>query len=125
MIEKDLVFSIHNQLLQKYGGEPGIRDEEHFLSAISRPYQAIDGKEVYGNSVKKAAALLESMSISRPFHSGNIRTAYVLYRYILLLDGIDIAADEEEKFNFMYSVTTGAMSFEKIVNWTEGRIIRL
>ena len=55
------VESIHEILLDKFGGSKGIRDQGILESAINRPVQTFDQKELYPEPVDKAAAIFESI----------------------------------------------------------------
>jgi len=78
------VEEIHKILIAKFGGSHGVRDYGTLLSALSRPYQTFDGKDLYPTAIQKAAALIESILINHPFIDGNKRTGYVLMRLLLI-----------------------------------------
>lgn len=124
-MDKAAAISVHNALVKAFGGNAGIRDEEHLSSALARSNQRIDGNPVYDTHAKKASALLESIIINHPFLESNARTGYALYRYSLLESGFDIVATEEEKYSFVLKIAKGNLSFDKILAWTEERIVRL
>lgn len=46
-------------------------------SAVNRPFQTFDEKELYPDLFEKAAVLLESIVKNHPFIDGNKRTGYV------------------------------------------------
>jgi death-on-curing protein len=72
---------IHQILIGEFGGSQGIRDKEALSSALARPFQTFDNKDLYTTPVHKAASLIESILINHPFVDGNKRTGYVLMRY--------------------------------------------
>lgn len=45
---------IQSILIERFGGTPGLRDKNLLESAILRPYQTFDKKELYSSSVEKA-----------------------------------------------------------------------
>lgn len=75
---------IHNILIDRHGGKVGVRDQKLLESALSRPYQTFDKKELYKSPIEKAASLIESLInnhhiakdpfILEPFHYGLIIT---------------------------------------------------
>jgi len=77
MITLQEVESIHEILIEKFGGSKGIRDRDILESAINRPYQTFDQKDLYPLPIDKAAAIFESLISNHPFVDGNKRTAYV------------------------------------------------
>jgi len=117
MIDIHEVEKIHDILIDRFGGAKGIRDKASLESAINRPYQTFDGKELYANPIDKAAALFESMISNHPFIDGNKRTAYVLMRLTLKVYHLDIAIGQDEKFEFVMSAARGELTFDQIRTW--------
>ena len=117
MITLKEVQSIHEVLIDKFGGSKGIRDRGILESAINRPYQTFDQNELYPLPVDKAAAIFESIISNHPFVDGNKRTAYVLMRLILLENNLDIHAEHDEKYEFVISAAKGEIKFDKIREW--------
>ncbi|MEP4533487.1 MAG: type II toxin-antitoxin system death-on-curing family toxin [Cyclobacteriaceae bacterium] len=119
MISEKEVLEIHNILIERFGGANGVRDKELLDSALNRPYQTFDGKPLYPRPIDKAAAILESIVKNHPFADGNKRTGYVLARLLLLKEGQDIYAEQEQKYQFVILVSTGEVSFDEIREWFE------
>ena len=57
---------IHNLLIDTFGGSHGIRDLSALESALARPFQTFDNKELYSTPVDKAASLIESILNKHP-----------------------------------------------------------
>ena len=110
---------IQTILIQRFGGTEGIRDKNALHSALSRPRQSFDGKELYPGPIEKAAALIESILSNRPFVDGNKRTGYVLMRLLLNHRGYDINASQDDKYNFVVNIAAGKFNFNDIVIWLE------
>jgi death-on-curing protein len=70
MISLDETLQIHEILIGKFGGLSGIRDLGILESAINRPYQTFDQKELYPDAQDKAAAIFESVISNHPFIDG-------------------------------------------------------
>jgi len=117
MITLREVEGIHEILIEKFGGSKGIRDRGILESAINRPFQTFDQKELYPLPVDKAAAIFESIISNHPFVDGNKRTAYVLMRLILLEHKLNIYADQNEKYEFVISAAKGEIKFDSIREW--------
>ena len=117
--------AIHVQeiLVDKFGGTKGIRDYGLLDSAISRPFQTFDQKELYPTPIEKAAALIESIVINHPFLDGNKRIGYVLMRLLLMDYQLDISATEDEKYDFVISVANGSMKYPEIIKWIAEKAI--
>jgi death-on-curing protein len=116
MIEIKDVLNIHNILIDKFGGSKGIRDQGLLESAINRPFATFDSLELYQSPEQKSAAILESILINHPFIDGNKRTAYVLMRLILLENGLDIVADQNEKYEMVILASTGKIDLTRFWN---------
>ena len=117
MISFNEVLNIHSLLIEKFGGLTGIRDKDLLDSSIHRPFATFDSKDLYPSTVDKAAAILESIVKNHPFIDGNKRTGYTLMRLILLSDGLDISASEDEKYEFVIGIAEGKMTFDRIQTW--------
>ena len=110
---------IHKILIDTFGGAHGIRDISALESALKRPFQTFDNKELYPTAIDKAAALAESILNNHPFIDGNKRTGYVLMRLFLLENGRDINATQQDKYDFVIGIASGKIRFEEIVTWLE------
>ncbi|MEI7724937.1 MAG: type II toxin-antitoxin system death-on-curing family toxin [Bacteroidota bacterium] len=117
MIKVDLVITIHELLIEKYGGIHGIRDSKGLNSAITRPFMTFDQQELYPTPISKAAALIESLICNHPFLDGNKRIGYVMMRFFLLQNKLDIKATQSEKYNFVIKIANGQIQFEQILTW--------
>jgi death-on-curing protein len=122
MIRLNDVLNIHDILIDKFGGTKGVRDQGALESAINRPYATFGELDLYPSQIEKAAAIFESVLINHPFLDGNKRTAYVLMKLILLEDGLDIYADQDEKYQMVISASKGDIRFAEIVKWLQNRI---
>lgn len=122
MIELRDVLNIHNILIDKFGGSKGVREQGTLESAINRPFATFDNQDLYPTPSDKAAAILESILINHPFVDGNKRTAYVLMRLILLDNGLDLVAHQDDKYKMVISASTGDMRFEDIRSWIQSRL---
>ena len=117
MIKIEVVTNLHEILINKYGGVHGVRDYNALESAINRPFMTFDQNELYPSPIDKAAALIESIISNHPFIDGNKRIGYVLMRYFLLENDLDIKATQSEKFDFVIKIAQGQLPFEQIRSW--------
>lgn len=124
MIDIGEVIRIQNILIDEFGGSKGIRDIKLLDSAINRPFQTFDKKDLYPSPVEKSAAIFESIIINHPFIDGNKRIAYVLMRLLLLQYNLDINANQDEKYDFVIKAAKGELNYESIKNWIFSRILQ-
>jgi death-on-curing protein len=119
MISENEVLEIHSILIERFGGSSRIRDKELLNSALNRPYQTFDNKELYPTPIDKAAAIIESIVKNHPFTDGNKRTGYVLARLLLMKEKRDIIANQDQKYQFVIAISRGELNFEQIRKWLE------
>jgi death-on-curing protein len=124
MIDLKVVESIHNILIDRFGGIKGIRDLGSLEAALARPLATFDKIDLYPSTIEKASSLFESLIINHPFIDGNKRIAHVLMRIILLQDGIDISASQEEKYKFVISASKGEYRFDEIRKWLNDHLTK-
>ena len=124
MIDLKTVEKIHHVLIDEFGGSKGIRDLGALQAAIARPFATFDLQDLYPTAVEKAVAVFESIIINHPFIDGNKRTAYLLMRLILIEEGFDLIATQDEKYVMVIAASKGEIRFEEIKLWLLGKVIR-
>lgn len=122
MISIEEVLQIHEILIERFGGSDGVRDIRLLDASISRPFNTFDQNELYPSITDKAAAIIESIVKNHPFIDGNKRTGYTLMRLLLLDQGLDINATEDEKYDFVIGIASGKFNFDQIKNWIEIKV---
>jgi death-on-curing protein len=80
----------HKQLIDRYGGAPGVRDVGALESALRRPQTGY-----YDTIIEEAAALLESLVQNHPFVDGNKRVAFAVVDVFLRINGYSIVASSK------------------------------
>lgn len=125
MISLNQAEQVHKILIEQFGGALGVRDSGALASALSRPFQTFEGKELYPTVIQKAASIIESILSNHPFIDGNKRTGYVLMRLLLIEQGYDIKATQEEKYNFVIRIASGKSNLNDIIYWLEHYTIKL
>lgn len=75
----------------------GVRDLGLIEVALLRPQTGY-----YADLIEEAAALWESLAMNHGFIDGNKRVAYACLELFLQLNGIDVAADNDEIERFIY-----------------------
>ncbi|WP_459554564.1 type II toxin-antitoxin system death-on-curing family toxin [Lacunimicrobium album] len=85
-------------------------------SAVARPKQ----KYHYGNVTdvcELAAAYAFGIARNHPFTDGNKRAAYLVMRTFLILNGLDMEASEDEKYDLMIALASGQLSDDQLADW--------
>ncbi|AKS43262.1 type II toxin-antitoxin system death-on-curing family toxin [Wenzhouxiangella marina] len=116
-ISARLAVAIHQRQLAEHGGPDGIRDQAMLESALARPLQ----RHAYGGSdidiPELAAAYAYGMARNHPFVDGNKRTAYVLCRTFLVLNGWDLRNPLEDRYPTFLALAAGELEESELADW--------
>jgi len=85
---EDILF-IHEQEIQKAGGDPNIRAEQDIQACADAPKVSFDG-EYLNDLFEMAASYIICLTIRHPFVDGNKRTALASALTFLYLNGYEV-----------------------------------
>ncbi len=123
-ISEEEAITIHSRQLAEHGGGDGVRDMGLLQSAMARPQNAFHYNQV--NSLAKLAACYGyGIAKNHAFIDGNKRTAYVVMRTFLLVNGYSLNATKEEKYLTMYDLAQGHLTEEQLADWLESTLYQL
>jgi len=110
-----VVFSVHEELLARFGGLSGLRDEALLDSALNRPRNtfAYDEPDLFDLAAEYALGIVKN----HPFLDGNKRTAFMAVYIFLGLNGQDLDALEEKVVIQTRSLASGEISCEDYAMW--------
>jgi len=91
------------------GGDPAVRDYGLLESALARPQASAFGEDAYPDLYRKAAALLHSLARNHALVDGNKRIALAGTIGFLGMNGIRLTLNNDEAYNLVMSVATGAL----------------
>ena len=111
------VLYLYQQIVQQTGGTVGLRDEGLLESAVYRPQASFGGQDLYPDVFSKAAALGHSIILNHPFVDGNKRIGFEAMRLMLRLNGQDIHASLEAKYDFVIDIAKGKLTEQAIADW--------
>ncbi|MDQ2635790.1 MAG: type II toxin-antitoxin system death-on-curing family toxin [Actinomycetota bacterium] len=92
------------------GPQVGVRDYGLLESALARPRASVFGQDAYPDVFVKAAALTNSLAPNHALVDGNKRLAWTACRTFLAINGQWISASEDDRFDFVIRVATGAVA---------------
>ncbi len=117
-IEPDVVIAIHDQQIAEHGGSMGIREMGLIESALSRPLNlaGYSTPDVYD----LAAAYAYGIARNHGFTDGNKRTAYVVARLFLRLNGFDLTAPAGERVLVFEMLGQGTLEQDDLAEWLRG-----
>jgi len=116
-LSPEQVLFIHSRLIDTTGGSHGILDIGLLQSAVSRPKATFEGKDLYPDIFRKAAALMESLARNHPFVDGNKRTAITSAAIFLGMNGCRLDTTQQDLERFTLSVAVGQVQFDDIAAW--------
>jgi death-on-curing protein len=116
-IPKKVIILLHEQLIDRYGGTTGVRDENLLESAIEQPKTTFDGAFLHESLYDMAAAYGFHLCMNHPFLDGNKRIALVAMDVFLQKNGYEIIASEEETYEVMMKLSTGQLTKEALASW--------
>lgn len=117
-LTKEEVISAHYFLMKRMNDaeQAGVKDHGLLESAVHRPQQSIFGEDAYPTLFDKAAALLESLVKNHCFHNGNKRTAYLVTKSFLMLNGYHLRMERQYAVEFIVDIAKGLYSLEKLAH---------
>lgn len=117
----DEVVAIHERLIEKFGGPPGVRDMGLVESALFRPQTGH-----YTDLVEMAAAQFESLLMNHGFIDGNKRVAFFATDVFLRLNGWKFSVKPDEAHEFLIGLLErGDSGFDSLLTWIRASIIEL
>ena len=101
------VIEIHRDQIERYGGDPGVRDLGLLQSAMAMPAAGFGGRFLHTDLHEMAAAYLFHITQNHPFVDGNKRTGAVASLVFLSLNDVELETDEEEFERIVLDVAQG------------------
>ena len=122
-IRLDVVLAIHAEQLAEHGGLEGLRDRSGLESAIASPRNLL----AYGNPTPDIAAMAAqyafAIGCNQVFIDGNKRTALVVGRTFLILNGHDLNALQDEKYTAIIKLANREIDAVQLAEWIRARLI--
>jgi death-on-curing protein len=121
-LSKALVLAIHDEQLAEHGGGTGVRDGGLLESAPARPQNrlAYDAK---ADLATLAAAYAFGLARNHPFVDGNKRTAFVAAELFLDLNGMTLAASDQDCVLTMFRLAAGEIEESAYAEWLRANSI--
>ena len=117
----DEVIAIHERLIDKFGGTPGLRDRGLLESALYRPQTGY-----YEDLTEMAAALFESLISNHAFVDGNKRIAFFTCDIFLRLNGWKLKVDSDNGYAFIIgSLESNKCDYDHLLPWIRQHLEKL
>ena len=95
-LTKEQIKMLHSALVERFGGQDGLRDEGMLDSALNTPFQTFSGSELYPDLLSKAARLAFGLIANHPFIDGNKRIGTHAMLIFLLLNNVELEYDDDD-----------------------------
>lgn len=118
-LTKEHILLMQEQLISRYGGSHGIRDEGMLDSALSAPFQGFAGVDFYPTITSKAVRLSYGLIMNHPFIDGNKRIGALALLTMLDLNHIEINMSSKELEDTILSVASGQLSDDGYLRWVQ------
>ena len=122
-LSEDAVLEIHRRVIEAFGGDPGLRDRGLLASAVAMPSAAFGGAELHAGLAEKAAAYHFHLCANHPFVDGNKRVAATAAEVFLLMNGMELAADDDDLVKLTLGVASGQVSKEQVIDFFKESVI--
>ncbi len=119
---EETVIAIHQRQISEHGGSEGLRDEGLLASALARPQNVLAYAQPPPDLAVLAAAYAYGIARNHPFVDGNKRTALVAARTFLLLNAVNLEANQDEKYLTFLQLAQGTLTEEELADWIRKRI---
>lgn len=119
---EETIIAIHHRQIAEHGGGEGLRDEGLLSSALARPQNLFAYDHPPPDLAALAAAYAYGLARDHPFVDGNKRTSLIVARTFLLLNSVNLAAGQDEKFLTFLRLAEGSLTEDELADWIRKRI---
>ncbi len=119
----DEVVLIHDRVIARFGGSPGLRDENLLRSALARPRNlwSYGGEQ---STSRLAASLGYGLAKNHAFIDGNKRAAAAGVAAFVLHNGFDLPLEREEGIDAYQNLAAGTISELDFAAFVEKHLTR-
>ena len=115
------ILAIHESVIERFGGQPGIRDYGLLLSALYRPQTGY-----YNDLAEMGAALFESLLINHPFIDGNKRVAFFGTDVFFRLNGYQFKVEPNDTYQCLVElIQSQTCDFDHLLPWIRKSIVSI
>ena len=117
ILSKEQILNLHSQLINKFGGIDGVRDEGLLESALNNAYGIYFGLENYPTVEEKAARLAYSLTKNHPFLDGNKRIAVLIMLVFLEINKMELTCSNEQLIDLALKIAASLKTYEDILEF--------
>ncbi|MBS6954584.1 MAG: type II toxin-antitoxin system death-on-curing family toxin [Enterocloster asparagiformis] len=116
-LNKKQILILHSQLIEKFGGMEGIRDESLLDSALAAPFQSFGAEELFPSIQAKAARLCFGLVKNHAMMDGNKRLGAHTMLVFLELNGCHLKYSQDELIEIILGVACGENVADDLLHW--------
>jgi death-on-curing protein len=120
-----VVRALHDRQINEHGGLPGLRDEGLLASSLARAPNLYHYSGQRPGMHELSAAYGFALAKNHPFNDANKRTAFISMRLFLKVNGFDLRARPEEKYNMIIRVAASDATELELAQWIASNLIDL
>ena len=117
LLTVDEIINLQETLIDKTGGESGLRDRGLLESAVYSAVQIFGDVEVYQAVPEKAARLAYAITKNHAFVDGNKRVGIFVMLMALKLNSVNIDYTQQELINLGLGIADSSLLYEDILSW--------
>lgn len=110
------IIELHDYVLARTGGSPGLRDDGLLESALARPFNRWS-YEAVEDIRELAAAYAIGLAKNHPFVDGNKRAAFLGMGLFLELNGWRLTASDDDATATFYAVAASQIDEPTLAAW--------
>jgi death-on-curing protein len=123
-VSTQLATAIHDEAIDEFGGASGLRDPGLLERALERP-RNLPAHEPARSIFQLACTLCIGLAKNHPFADGNKRTALLVTRVFLYLNGYAFEPREDEEVLTWVAIADDSMSENELVAWLKQNCTRM
>ena len=121
-LTKEEILEFHQQLIDRYGGLPGIRDEGSLDSALNTPFQGFGEIDFYPSIPEKAVRLCFGLVKNHPFFDGNKRIGAMALTVTLDLNHYILRMKQGELSKIILKLAASEITEADLLQWVFERL---
>ena len=122
-LEKEFVIEIHNDIIKKYNGLEGIKDEGALESSLANAFTTFFGEDLYKTDIEKINNIFFLLNKNHSFVDANKRTSVTIFNILLKINNYDIKYKLEEIEELALDVATDDSDQDDVNKWVQKHLV--
>jgi len=114
-LDVDVVLTIHQRMIQEFGGGSGLRDSGLLESAVAMPSAVFGGQFLHDDLASMTGAYLFHLCKNHPFVDGNKRVALATAITFLLFNDYELTCAKPDAEQLTLGVADGSISKDEAI----------